>query len=276
MAAADQNPQAAQMADESMVRNLAAQADCIWPQERELIRGYGLADDAQVLDVGCGTGEITRRLAEELPRATLLGLDVHADHLVLARQLSARLGERISFRAGDAFDLDLPPDRFDLSICRHMLQAVPQPERVTAEMARVTKPGGRLHVVAEDYGMMHFHPVDGDTDVFWRDGPMNFAQRTGTDLRIGRKMFTVLRRQGLADVRVDYVTIDTVRVPREAFATVWVAWRDGYAQAIARASRFSLEEVLAHFDSMIAAIRDEDGYGVWQVPVLSAVVPGAR
>jgi hypothetical protein len=121
--------------------------------------------------------------------------------------------------------------------------------------------------------MMHFHTVAGDTDVFWREGPTTFAERTGTDLRSGRKMFTVLCRQGLSDVRVDYVTVDTVRVPRETFARVWVAWRDGYARAIARESRFSLEEVLAHFDSMIAAIRAEDGYGVWQVPVITGLVP---
>ncbi len=38
----DLNPQRAQMSDESMVRNLAAQAQAIWPQEREMVRRYGL------------------------------------------------------------------------------------------------------------------------------------------------------------------------------------------------------------------------------------------
>jgi SAM-dependent methyltransferase len=270
----DRNPQAEQMADESMVRNLAAQAECIWPQERELVRAYGLAPDARVLDVGCGTGEITLRLAEELPEATLVGVDVHADHLVPARERARPFKERVEFREGDAFELDFADDTFDLAVCRHLLQAIPDPERVTAEMARVTRPGGHLHLVAEDYGMMHFAPVDLDTDRFWQDGPITFAERTGSDLRSGRKLFTALSRQGLADVRVDYVTVDTVRCPREAFARIWVAWRDGYADAIAENTRFSLEEVRAHFDTMIEAIRREDGYGVWHLPVVSARVPG--
>ncbi len=48
----DLNPHVNQMADESMVRNLAAQAGAIWPQEVELFRRYALADDIRVLDAG--------------------------------------------------------------------------------------------------------------------------------------------------------------------------------------------------------------------------------
>src|SRR5882672_3071925 len=68
-AVTDLNPQAKQMADESMVRTLEAQARAIWPQESELIRRYRLPDDIRILDAGCGTGEGSSRLAEMFPRA---------------------------------------------------------------------------------------------------------------------------------------------------------------------------------------------------------------
>ena len=58
------NPQANEMADESMVRNLAAQAEAIWPQEKPLFDRYRLPIEANVLDAGCGTGEISLRLAQ--------------------------------------------------------------------------------------------------------------------------------------------------------------------------------------------------------------------
>ena len=53
----DLNPQGPQMADESMIRTLAAQIEAIWPQEKSLINFYRLPRNARVLDVGSGTGE---------------------------------------------------------------------------------------------------------------------------------------------------------------------------------------------------------------------------
>src|SRR5258705_13713192 len=93
----DLNPQAKQMADESMVRTLDAQARAIWPQESELIRRYALPDDIRILDAGCGTGEGASRLAEMFLRATILGIDVLDQSLDIARGRYARFGPRLTF-----------------------------------------------------------------------------------------------------------------------------------------------------------------------------------
>src|SRR5690606_25060758 len=154
----DPNPQARQMADESMVRNLAAQALAIWPQESRLFRRYPLPAAARIADIGCGTGEITSRLAEQFPQATLLGVDIYPSHIEHASRRYREIGARLQFLAGDAFALDLPANDFDLTVCRHLLQAVPFPERVIAELTRNTNPGGWLHLLAEDYGLIHLHP----------------------------------------------------------------------------------------------------------------------
>jgi len=264
------------MAHESMVRTLAAQAEAIWPQERPLLARYGLPQHARVLDVGCGTGEILWRMAAEHPGFDLTGIDVHEPHLELARRRAEGLDGRLRFRVGDAYALDLPDDSFDLVLCRHVLQAVPEPERIMAEMARVARPGGVLHLVVEDYGMIHCHPCAVDADRFWREGPITLGQRTGTDLMIGRSAFSRLTALGLDDVRVDYVVVDTQRVARELLATVFVAWRDGYTEIIARHTRFSVDEVRASFDAIIASFRDPHAYGVWLLPVVSARVPAPR
>ena len=72
----ERNPQAQQMGDESMARTLAAQAQAIWPQERALFARYGLSGALRVLDLGCGTGEITRRLADMYPQGQVIGVDI--------------------------------------------------------------------------------------------------------------------------------------------------------------------------------------------------------
>src|SRR5687767_6624796 len=127
-------PQAREMADESMVRNLAAQAEAIWPQEGPIFGRHALPAAPAILDVGCGTGEITLRLAAAFPGATLVGVDLIEPHLALARERARAAGvaDRVTFAQGDAFELGFAAATFDLVVCRHMLQAVPTPERVLA------------------------------------------------------------------------------------------------------------------------------------------------
>lgn len=269
----DLNPQARQMADESMVRNLAAQAQAIWPQERALFEAYELPANAVILDVGCGTGEISSRLAEAFPTATVTGVDVLEVHVTHAARRFAGMAPRLSFHVGNAYALDAPDASVDLVVCRHMLQSVPYPDRIVAEALRVLKPGGRLHLLAEDYAMMHFHPTKYDTDAFFHDGVVVFGDKTGVDLRNGRRMYTACRQAGMDDVSVRYVIVDTARVDRDLFARIWEAWRDGYTEVIAEYSGMDVAQVRDIWDDMIACIRNPDGYGVWQIPVISGIKP---
>ena len=266
------NPQGEQMADESMVRTLAAQIEAIWPQEKSLLNFYRLPRNARVLDVGAGTGEFSARVAEHLPDAQVLGIELLPGSVEIARQKHAALVPRLRFESGDAFHLQLPDDSFDLVANRHMIQSVPQVDRILAELVRVCKPGGHVHVLAEDYSMLHMMSGPLDPDVFWRKGPVEFAQRTGTDSRIGRRAWSLLRAAGLRDVRVDYVVVDTLRVPRCVFADIITAWRDGYVDALATPD-FPAARVRQHFDEIIASILNPDHYAVWHVPIVSGVKP---
>lgn len=261
------------MADESMVRNLEAQAIAIWPHEQTLVETYGLAADINILDLGCGTGEITARLAECFGQATIRGLDLIESHLELARERCRPYGDRVSFACGDALNLKQDDDSFDLAVCRHLIQAVPDPAKVLSEMKRVTRPGGRLHVLAEDYGMIHMPSTDIDIDHFWHKGVIAYGDDIGTDLRIGRKIYRLLKQLGLADIEVNYVTVDTCKVERDVFAAVMEAWRDGFSEAIVRHSSLSEDEVKGSFAAIIDAIRDPDTYAVWQIPIVTAMVP---
>lgn len=273
------NPQAEQMGDESMVRNLAHQAEAIWPQEQPLFDRYGLSGELRILDLGCGTGEITRRLAQRYPQATLLGIDILESNLAVARRDSTAFGEQIAYQTGDAFALAHADASFDLVVCRHMSQAVPDFPHVLAEITRVLKPGGWLHLLSEDYGMLHMPVVARgselfDPDRFWNQNAIAFLQGVGCDGRVGRHSPSLLEAAGYRDIAMDYITVDTLRVPRATFADIMRAWRDGFAESLAEASGRPAAEVIADFDTMIATIETPPQYVVWHVPVVSGRKPG--
>jgi ubiquinone/menaquinone biosynthesis C-methylase UbiE len=257
------------MADESMVRNLAAQAEAIWPQEEPIFLRHP-PGDGKVLDVGCGTGEITARLAATFSQASFVGIDLEEPHLERARNRCAAFGARVRFEHGDALALPFADATFDLVVCRHLLQAVPDASRVLAEIKRVLRPGGRMHLVAEDYGMLWCHPTELGSDAFWQRFPPQFGAAVGCDLHVGRKTFTLLHDLGMTGIVADYLVVDTLRVPRDTFARIWEAWRDGYTDSMVEHCDGSREEIERGWREMIDCVRDPRGYALWQVPVWTA------
>ena len=274
----ERNPQARQMGDESMARNLAFQAQAIWPQEEPLFARYRLSGPLRILDLGCGTGEITRRLADLYPQAQVTGVDILESNLELARRAASRAsGDRVRYETGDAFALKYNDAHFDLVVCRHMSQSVPDFGLVLDEIGRLLRRGGWLHLLSEDYAMLRMPrplpapgaPAARDPDRFWVGTVLPYLESVRCDGRIGRHSPPMLIERGYADLAVDYVIVDTVRVPREIFAMILVAWRDGFAETLAASSGRPLADVRADFDSMIEAIRTPPQYAVWHVPVIS-------
>lgn len=272
---AHRNPQAQQMADESMFVNLAAQAAAIWPQEEPLMARYTLPEQASIADIGCGSGEISSRLARRFPGARIVGVDILPEPLAVARQRHAELAPRVSFEQGDAFDLRFPSNTFDLVVCRHMTQAIPEPHLVLGELVRICKPGGWVHVLSEDYGMLHFTPGELDPDQLFQGAIVAYARAAHTDERVGRRTWALLKRLGLEDLWVDYVIVDPLRVPRETMATIFRAWRDGYTDVLQSTGMHTPGEVKAMFDQMIDSILDPGQYAVWHVPIVSGRKPSA-
>ena len=256
----DLNPQSDQMTHESMVRTLHAQVRCIWPQEQALFSRYG--EPGRILDVGCGSGEFAAQLADKFPTAQIQGVDIDEGHVRRARERCVSYGERLQFGLGDAYALDVSPA--DLVVCRHVLQALPNPERVVEQCFRAVRPGGWVHLLLEDYAMIHIEgPVE--FDYFWLNGPVRFGEKTGCNARIGRSGLALMHQ--FTKVSLDYVVVDTVRSNPEDFAAVLTAWRDGYAPVLSPYLGWSVAKTREVMGAMVEAIRTQ--YAVWQVPIVS-------
>jgi 2-polyprenyl-3-methyl-5-hydroxy-6-metoxy-1,4-benzoquinol methylase len=97
---------------------------------------------AQVLDVACGTGNVTIPLARQGALAT--GVDIATNLLEQARGRASSEGLEIVFDEGDAEQLPYPDATFDAVVTMFGAMFAPRPELVVSECARVLKPGGLL------------------------------------------------------------------------------------------------------------------------------------
>ncbi|MEU6832501.1 class I SAM-dependent methyltransferase [Nocardia beijingensis] len=107
---------------------------------------------AQVLDVGCGGGQLAVGLATTGTTLRLTGIDLSPQQVRRARKRGAPLGSRIQFREGSAMDLPFPDGAYDAVISSGSIKHWPNQRKGLAEMIRVLRPGGLLLVIEADRG----------------------------------------------------------------------------------------------------------------------------
>jgi ubiquinone/menaquinone biosynthesis C-methylase UbiE len=102
-----------------------------------------------LLDVGCGSGEISVGLAQYVQRVT--GVDLSASFEDAEAYLKQEGIGNVEFLAGNAYELDYESNVFDVCVCHSTLEALEEPELALNEMNRVLKPGGILGVASVEY-----------------------------------------------------------------------------------------------------------------------------
>jgi demethylmenaquinone methyltransferase/2-methoxy-6-polyprenyl-1,4-benzoquinol methylase len=106
---------------------------------RKVVRATGLRAGARALDLACGTGTLTRDLAEKVgPEGYVLGVDFSREML-----RAARSAPNIEYRLRDATDLQgVPSDAFDAATIAYGARNIPDLDALFSEMARTLRPGG--------------------------------------------------------------------------------------------------------------------------------------
>jgi len=126
------------------------------PRQREMLEEYtaalALPDGAELLEVGCGTGAICRRLATLPGAGRVTGVDPSPLFVERARALAGDLP--VEFVTGDGRALRFDDARFDAVVFHTSLCHMPECERALAEAHRVLRPGGQVAVFDGDYATM--------------------------------------------------------------------------------------------------------------------------
>ncbi|MEA5526537.1 class I SAM-dependent methyltransferase [Nodularia spumigena] len=113
---------------------------------KRLLEYVDLAEGANILDMGCGTGRLLDRLATEFPDVRGTGLDLSSNMLRIARQSNSH-HRRLIYIEGKAESLPFGEGQFDAVFSTISFLHYLEPQQVLSEVARVLSPGGRFYLV---------------------------------------------------------------------------------------------------------------------------------
>ncbi|GAC1604536.1 MAG: hypothetical protein NVS4B10_17570 [Myxococcales bacterium] len=158
----------------------------------------GLREGAIALDAGCASGAVTSAMAARVGSAgRVYGLDLSQDRLREARQACGAA----RFLRGDLQHVPLASGSVDYALCRLVLEYIPKPEPLVAELLRVTRPGGRVVLADVDgYGAFH-HPLSEERRAAVETVGKLLAQ-AGFDAFVGRKLYGFMRAAGAERIQV--------------------------------------------------------------------------
>lgn len=182
----------------------------------------GLTPGASVLDVACGTGVLSKALAEA--GASVIGVDASAEYLVGARV--RRSHPNITYQDGDIRRMLFADNTFDAAVSTLALDVLPEIEQVVAEMKRVTRPGGIVASAVHQF----LGGVSSSDLVINTAAVLDASICELRDARAGRPLFwpggqaALWREMGLKEVAETPVVVDC---EYPSFADYWATFTGG-------------------------------------------------
>ncbi len=217
------------------------------PEMEPLIAPAAIESGQVVLDYGCGPGWLAIELARRVgPGGQVHAVDLNEEFLVRAARHAAEEGvtDRVRFHRIDGDRIPLSERSVDRVVTKNVLEYVTDLHATLVELRRVLRPGGRLHVIDSDWGMLAVEPFGADriAELF---AAASLAYKTPL---IGRKLYGALRSAGFADVRIQVLaSADT----RGHFAPI-LHNMASYARASGRLEPSKIESFLADLDRALA------------------------
>ena len=195
----------------------------------------GIKDAETILDVGCGSGIVTRDLAH-LTNGIVIGIDESSDMINEASSIVKQY-KNISLIIGGAQHLPFPDNSFDITTCNLVLMWTAHPQEMVKEMARVTKIDGIVLASLEpDYGGKLHYPEDQRVDPIFAGKAI---RDKGGDPHIGRKLRSLFVKAGLeTEVGIGNNRIWSCKEDK----TYYFHARDFYVKALKNAG-FSQEDI---------------------------------
>jgi ubiquinone/menaquinone biosynthesis C-methylase UbiE len=224
--------------------NLSAFHRAFEPELAAIVAGLPITPAMTVLDLACGDGFYTRRIADRLTAGgRAVGVDVNPAYLEVARRAAGTAPVELVVAAFD--ELPFPDGSFDFVWCAQSLYSLPDPVDVLAHVKRVLRPGGIVAVLENDTMHQVFLPWPVSIEVPLRAAELRaLAAETSNwpKFYVGRRLPSVFAAAGLEPLGVHTIAIDRQAPFDAATRTLLQGYLD---ETLARAT--------PHLDAHLAA-----------------------
>lgn len=193
--------------------------------ERSILSRAGLRVGMNVLDMACGPGVVSCLMADMVGDGRVTGVDLSDDLLGEARAAASDAGlDNVRFQQANVYELDLEPNQFDFIYARFLFQHLEHPQKALAAALKVLKPGGVLAILDIDDDWLKLYPEPESFTSFTKRAAE--AQQTrGGDRHIGRKLGTLLSRNGFGGVGVFVDTVTSAHLGMSNFLDITTGFK---------------------------------------------------
>ena len=204
-----------------------------------IVNELPLSSEMRVLDLACGDGFYTRRIAERLGSGGFItGVDINLAYLSEASVEASRQSGRakIDFVAASFDRLPFPDDTFDLVWCAQSLYTLPDPVVVIGHLARVLRPGGLVIVLENDTLHQVFLPWPVHLELPIRAAELRSFQdgsRNSSKYYVGRRLPAILAAAGLEPLRMTTHAFDRHAPLGEAELALLQGYLEDVAERVA-------------------------------------------
>lgn len=213
-----------------------------------------------ILDLGCGTGEISLALARFFPNSRVIGLD-RENRFITENMRKYSDQKNLTFVQSDCYSLPFESNSIDLCYSRFLFQHLRTPDLAIAEIFRVLKPKGKIGIFDIDKKIDIIYPFPVHSKKF-NTAEVFYKKLIRNDLYIGRKLISLLLQSHFNNVAKLDVSIDSLNTNRTDIVRLIESWNyfDFNSHPYVMTKRITSVELKEYFEDLLKVTKQTDSY----------------